>query len=190
MVKDGPSISAYQWSINENQWKKIGEVVDSASGADPSKKVKHSDGKEYDYVFDVDIADGAPPLKLPYNVTENPYIAAQRFLETNMLPLTYLDETVKFIEQNTSGVTLGQGSSEFVDPYTGGSRYQSTPSQPSNNNYQDTYSRSNVSSSSSTLPIKGPYLTFLQVNIPAMLNKVKQINESSQTVSVIIIIII
>ena len=26
-------------------------------------------GKEYDYVFDVDIKDGAPPLKLPYNVT-------------------------------------------------------------------------------------------------------------------------
>lgn len=53
------------------------------------------------------------------DVIENPYIAAQRFLEKNMLPLTYLDETVKFIESNTSGVELGQGSSEFVDPYTG-----------------------------------------------------------------------
>lgn len=56
--------------------------------------------------------------KLIY-VIENPYIAAQRFLEKNLLPLTYLDETVKFIESNTSGVELGQGSSEFVDPYTG-----------------------------------------------------------------------
>jgi hypothetical protein len=27
------------------------------------------EGKEYDYVFDVDIKDGEPPLKLPYNVT-------------------------------------------------------------------------------------------------------------------------
>lgn len=26
------------------------------------------EGKEYDYVFDVDIKDGVPPLKLPYNV--------------------------------------------------------------------------------------------------------------------------
>ena len=26
-------------------------------------------GKEYDYVFDVDIQDGVPPLKLPYNVS-------------------------------------------------------------------------------------------------------------------------
>lgn len=25
-------------------------------------------GIEYDYVFDVDIAEGQPPLKLPYNV--------------------------------------------------------------------------------------------------------------------------
>lgn len=29
------------------------------------------EGKEYDYVFDVDIQDGVPPLKLPYNVTGN-----------------------------------------------------------------------------------------------------------------------
>lgn len=27
------------------------------------------EGKEYDYVFDVDIQDGVPPLKLPYSVT-------------------------------------------------------------------------------------------------------------------------
>ena len=26
-------------------------------------------GKEYDYVFDVDVQEGAPPLKLPYNVS-------------------------------------------------------------------------------------------------------------------------
>lgn len=27
------------------------------------------DGREYDYVFDVDIAEGQPPLKLPYNAS-------------------------------------------------------------------------------------------------------------------------
>ena len=26
-------------------------------------------GEEYDHVFDVDVHEGAPPLKLPYNVT-------------------------------------------------------------------------------------------------------------------------
>ena len=27
------------------------------------------EGKEYDYVFDVDVQEGAPPLKLPYNAS-------------------------------------------------------------------------------------------------------------------------
>ncbi|TIB97196.1 WD-40 repeat-containing protein [Wallemia mellicola] len=180
LVKDAQIVSAYSWSVGESQWKKIGEVVDAAGGVDPSKRVKHSDGKEYDYVFDVDIEDGKPPLKLPYNVSdviENPYIAAQRFLEKNMLPLTYLDETVKFIESNTSGVELGQGSSEFVDPYTGASRYQSTPAALSSDNaYKDPWTGSTPVSASSVLPIKGPYLTFTQANVTAMLEKIHQLN--------------
>jgi phospholipase A-2-activating protein len=27
------------------------------------------EGKEYDYVFDVDVSEGMPPLKLPYNAS-------------------------------------------------------------------------------------------------------------------------
>lgn len=91
------------------------------------------EGKEYDYVFDVDVQEGSPPLKLPYNASgnifflkrgcdsnfkENPYITAQRFLERNDLPSSYLDEVVKFIEKNTSGVTLGTNA-DYVDPFTG-----------------------------------------------------------------------
>ena len=54
-----------------------------------------------------------------HHVTENPYSAAQRFLEQNELPTSYLDEVVRFIEKNTTGVNLGGGSNDFVDPYTG-----------------------------------------------------------------------
>lgn len=46
-----------------NQWQKIGEVVDAIG----SGRKQLYEGKEYDYVFDVDIQDGVPPLKLPYN---------------------------------------------------------------------------------------------------------------------------
>jgi phospholipase A-2-activating protein len=96
------------------------------------------EGKEYDYVFDVDIQDGVV-LKLPYNVTgafhpsgcqaydyaeismspDNPYQAALKFLQTNDLPESYIDQVVKFIEQNTAGQQLGAGSSDYVDPFTG-----------------------------------------------------------------------
>jgi hypothetical protein len=58
-----------------------------------------------------------PSIVLTKHV-ENPFQAAQRFLHANELPLTYIDQVVKFIEQNTAGVSLGT-SNEFVDPYTG-----------------------------------------------------------------------
>lgn len=85
------TVEAYQWSAGK--WIKIGEVVGSAGST--TKKLYN--GVEYDYVFDVDIEEGAPPLKLPYNVTENPFDAARRFLEDNELPLSYLDTVASFI---------------------------------------------------------------------------------------------
>src|ERR1700724_1482821 len=102
MVKNGASVEAHQWSSSTSSWTKIGDVVNAVS---QSQKQTYN-GIEYDYVFDVDIQEGAPALKLPYNVAENPYAAAQRFL----------DQVVRFIEQNTGGVKLGVGTGA-VDPY-------------------------------------------------------------------------
>lgn len=45
---------------------------------------------------------------------ENPYAAAQRFLERNELSLNYIDEVVRFIEKNTAGVNLGSGGNEYI----------------------------------------------------------------------------
>lgn len=70
-------------------------------------------------MFSVDIEDGKPPLKLPFNVTEDPWFAAQRFLDKNSLSQLFLDQVANFIIDNTKGVTLGQESSGYVDPFTG-----------------------------------------------------------------------
>ncbi|GLB34723.1 putative PFU (PLAA family ubiquitin binding) [Lyophyllum shimeji] len=122
MVRNGSNVEAHQWDSASNSWQKIGDVVDAVG---QGRKQLYQ-GKEYDYVFDVDIQDGVPPLKLPYNVTDNPFVAAQKFLETNDLPLSYIDQVVKFIEQNTSSVNIGTGGEEYVDPFTGASRYRSS----------------------------------------------------------------
>jgi phospholipase A-2-activating protein len=126
-------MSLLQWDTANKAWQKIGDVVDAVG----SGRKQLYEGKEYDYVFDVDIKDGAPPLKLPYNANgestlqlpayrscfaENPYQAAHRFLGRNDLPLTYIDEVAKFIENNTAAVNLGSNE-QYVDPYTGASRY-------------------------------------------------------------------
>ena len=54
-----------QWESQNDKWQKIGEVVDAVG----SSRKQLYQGKEYDYVFDVDIQDNAPPLKLPYNAS-------------------------------------------------------------------------------------------------------------------------
>lgn len=183
------NVEAYQWSVAAGDWQNLGQVVDEGSSSD--KKI-HFEGKEYDFVFDVDVAEGAPPLKLPYNVgresrsvpreplcrfmlscrenttvpspnptahpsadaivltglifitvcrspsflqqTENPYEAAQNFLNKHELPQSYIDQVVQFIEKNSGGASLGAAGDAFVDPYTGASSYRAGGGSNSTNN--------------------------------------------------------
>jgi phospholipase A-2-activating protein len=118
--EDDGSACLYQWSMSQQTWVKIGQVVDSAASS--GKKVHN--GKEYDYVFDIDIEDGKPALKLPFNVTQNPYDAATKFLQDHELPMSYLEETANFIIKNTQGATLGQQAPVGADPWGTESRYR------------------------------------------------------------------
>lgn len=56
-------VNILKWDSASMAWQKIGDVVDAVG----SGRKQLYEGKEYDYVFDVDIQDGVPPLKLPYN---------------------------------------------------------------------------------------------------------------------------
>ncbi|BEJ16389.1 hypothetical protein CspHIS471_0509940 [Cutaneotrichosporon sp. HIS471] len=119
MINNNDNVEAYQWQAANSTWQQIGQVVDAVG----SGRKQLYEGKEYDHVFDVDVSEGMPPLKLPYNVTENPWVAAQRFLDRNDLPGGYAEQVVDFIQKNTGGVELGTESSSYVDPYTGATRY-------------------------------------------------------------------
>ncbi|KAJ7355951.1 phospholipase A-2-activating protein [Mycena albidolilacea] len=123
LVSNGDVTEVHHW--DGSVWEKIGERVEASSSGDKTKTF--FEGKEYDYVWSVAIEDGEPALKLPYNVSENPAAAAQRFLERNNLPLSHVNTIVEYIYQNTPGQTLGTGGGEqYVDPFTGASRYQSS----------------------------------------------------------------
>jgi phospholipase A-2-activating protein len=112
MVKTVAGVEAHMWSAAAGEWTKVGDVVDTPAG---SAGKKSFNGKEYDFVFDVDVSENAPPLKLPYNLTQNPYDAAQKFIDSNELPASYLDQVADFINKNTKGIELG--SSGVPDPY-------------------------------------------------------------------------
>lgn len=65
MIKNDDNVEAYQWQAADSTWQQIGQVVDAIG----SGRKQLYEGKEYDHVFDVDVAEGVPPLKLPYNIT-------------------------------------------------------------------------------------------------------------------------
>jgi len=121
------AVEAYQWDGMKGDWSMVGTVVDGIGSA----RKQLFEGKEYDYVFDVDIKDGEPPLKLPYNASDNPYTVAQKWLARHELPDTYVDQIVEFIDKNTSGVALG-GPSAGSDPFTGAASYRPGNTQNSN----------------------------------------------------------
>ena len=66
----------------------------------------------------MDIQEGAPPLKLPFNATDDPWVAAQAFIHRHELSQAFLDQVANFIVENTKGVTLG-GGLPYTDPFTG-----------------------------------------------------------------------
>ncbi|XP_043712517.1 phospholipase A-2-activating protein [Telopea speciosissima] len=121
VVREGDNGVAYSWNLTEQKWDKIGEVVD---GPEDSNSMKSAvlDGVQYDYVFDVDIGDGEPIRKLPYNRSDNPYATADKWLLKESLPLSYRQQIVEFILQNTGQMDFTLDTS-FRDPFTGSSAY-------------------------------------------------------------------
>ena len=122
IAETGGSIAAYAWSAGTKSWERLGEVtgVDDDSGG----KKKTLDGVSYDFVFDVDIQEGAPVLKLPFNVGDNPYDAAERFLENNGLDPGYREQVVNFIVTNVGeDAFAGAGANVSADPFTGAGAY-------------------------------------------------------------------
>lgn len=60
----GGGVDVYTWA--GGAWMKVGEMTDGA-GSGPAAKATYK-GKEWDYVWEVDVKEGAPKRQLPYNV--------------------------------------------------------------------------------------------------------------------------
>ena len=204
MIKDGEVISVHSWSESEQKWSKIGDVVgqpgQKTNGAAPGGGKVTFEGKEYDYVFDIDIDDGKV-LKLPYNRSEDAWMAAQNFIYKYNLPQVYLDTIAGHITKNSGGGQVGGGGGGGYDPFTGGNAYTTggegaSASQFSSGPggdpftgsgaYTTSSSASNSASASSSAPMDTevshfPQLEFLtfeqKPNVAAMTKKLKEFNE-------------
>lgn len=161
------SVTAHQWSQSAQTWMHVGTVVDAVGSS--GKKASYN-GKEYDYVFDVDIEEGKPPLKLPYNLSQNPYEAATMFLQNNELPMTYLDQVANFVTTNTQGATIGQNLQDPVDtgPWASGAYRpgQDSSSPPI----------SQAASRQKLLP-QTAFLSIKTANLRTILKKISELNQ-------------
>ena len=112
----------YQWSMASANWEKVGEVTGGSndnSGATLGKRLYQ--GKEYDYLFDIDI-NGAP-LQLPFNRGDDPWMTAQKWMWDNGIDQDHLTSIANHIMDNTPDNTVVNTSAVGADPLTGGSRY-------------------------------------------------------------------
>ncbi|KAG0257129.1 hypothetical protein BG011_004150 [Mortierella polycephala] len=175
MVRVGNVVEAHTWSNVEQSWSKIGEVVDAIG---QHRKQLH-DGIEYDHVFDIDVGEGVPALKLPFNCTENPYTAAQTFLTKHDLPQAYLDQVADFITKNARAVSQGDAST-MGDPLTGGSRYtpgQSATSSASMGSYNPWGNDApKAQPAVKRLIPQSTNVPFKDANLPAIQKKILQLN--------------
>ena len=125
MINNENEAEVYQWDETDSRWVKIGVAVGSSDAAGGQTKKTVYLGKEYDYVFDIELDEGGAKLKLPFNLSEDPYHAAQKFIHKHELSQMFLDQIAQFLITNTQGETIGASgaASQYFDPFTGGGRY-------------------------------------------------------------------
>lgn len=167
---DGRSV-CYQWSSQDTRWIKVGDVV----GSQPSNRQVH-EGKEYDFVFTVDIDDSMPGLKLPYNRTEDPWFAAHSFIQRHDLPSGYLDTVANFIIKNAGPPIDPVVSNDLShsDPFTGAHRY--IP-----NSFSSTVTKSTtngVSVSTSYFP-SDTFISMKSISLDPLMTKLESFNVQS-----------
>jgi phospholipase A-2-activating protein len=110
-------------------------------------------------------------LKLPYNLSQNPYEAATKFIQDNELPITYLDQVADFITTNTQGATVGRQPvpvDSAPDPWGSENRYR-----PGETN---TPTSRSIPTPPKVLPQK-EYLDIVVARIPAMQKKITELNQ-------------
>ncbi|XP_067409268.1 phospholipase A-2-activating protein isoform X2 [Emydura macquarii macquarii] len=185
LIKDNGKVEAYQWTVSEGRWIKIGEVVGSSGATQQTSGRVLFEGKEYDYVFTIDVNENGSSYKLPYNISDDPWLAAYNFLQKNDLNAMFLDQVAKFIIDNTKGQTLGNTDTEFSDPFTGSGRYVPGSSSgtsalhaPDPFTGRGAYQATDVKAENIYFP-KKEAVTFDQANPTQILGKLKELNGSA-----------
>ena len=145
---------AYMWK--DGKWEYAGEVVTQQ----PQAPRRHYQGDrffpagEYDYVFDVDVAEGAPKAQLPFNEGDNPLVVAEKFLTREGMGLAFKEQITEFIRKNTRG-----GGSPASQPKHAAQKPAAAPKP------------------TTCFPLRSSVF-FEQMNIDGLINKITEFNQT------------
>ena len=120
LFRKGSVAIAAQWSMASQCWIEVGQVMGNAGGG--SGDGGTIDGVAYDHVLpiEVDTTGGqVARLQIGYNTGENPFTAAQRFIDAHMLPQYHLPQIADYISQRVGsgpGPTLGGSAAGAAPP--------------------------------------------------------------------------
>ena len=101
--KNGIAIAA-QWSMASQTWIEVGQVMGTNNNNNNNNNSPQEiDGVRYDHVLPVEVEQSGSVvhLKIGYNTGENPFVAAQRFIDAHMLPQYQLRQIAEYIQQRT-----------------------------------------------------------------------------------------
>lgn len=171
VINDGGRSVCYQWSSHDTRWIEVGDVV----GSQPSNRQVY-EGKEYDFVFTVDIDDSMPGLKLPYNRTEDPWFSAHSFIQKHDLPAGYLDTIANFIIRNAGSSVSSDAINDVShsDPFTGAHRYI-----PNNHSLTVANSCSDGTSVSTSFFPSETFISLRSISLGPLMTKLESLNEQS-----------
>jgi phospholipase A-2-activating protein len=105
--KAGKAIAARYESGN---WIEVGEVTSFGNKSSLN-------GVEYDHVLDIEIdvnGGGVKTLQCGYNNGDNPFVAAQKFIDDNELSQTYLGQIADYIQER-----CGKAKNNVIDMQSG-----------------------------------------------------------------------
>jgi len=117
--KEGVAIAA-QWSAVSQTWIEVGEVVGEPNQTDAGT----IEGVKYDFVLPIEVdqtGGGVAKLCIGYNTGENPFVAAQRFIDAHVLPQHHLSDISDYIQQRVgkSAPVLGAAAAATSTSFVG-----------------------------------------------------------------------
>lgn len=70
-------------------------------------------------MFDIELYKDRPPLKLPYNVAEDPQQAARNFLQENSVDDRFLEAVTNYIRSHSGGCASAPAATTVTDESKG-----------------------------------------------------------------------